>query len=181
MRELTKDRLTSKVKSRFWNLPKKLSFKYGRKYGVNSNTLLSIFAIETFYRPFYFRIVEYCAVIIGCFQCLLLKKPMKNYTIGKCQLGIATILNFYGGSYYQHSQRILIHSAKEAWQILCAISTDRCIEILAYRLQPIADRAKKIYPDKYKSYLRYIGEQFNGRYSYGMLLTEVCHHLENIP
>ena len=177
MKALTKERIVSQTEGKTWPLTKKLCIKFGDVYGINSNVLLSIFTIETFYRPLWMRLGEYCVVFFGCIRCLLLKIPMKNRTIGRCQLGLATILNFYGGTHYQHSHGILISSVSEVRQIFSVLSKERAIEILAYRLQPISHRAICIYPELRENRIRYIGEQFNGRYSYGMLLTEVFHQL----
>lgn len=177
MKALTKERVMSQAKSKSWISIKSLCEEYGNEYGINPNVLLSIFTIETFYRPFWMRMVEYCTVFFGCIRCLLLKIPTKNRTIGRCQLGLATILNFYGSDYYQHSHSILITSISEMRQIFSTISKKRTIEILACRLQPITHRAICIYPDLQENRIRYIGEQFNGRYSYGMLLTEVFRQL----
>lgn len=177
MKVLTKERVALQTESKAWSSLKDLCIKYGNEYWTNPYVLLSVYTIETFYRPFWMRIVEYCAVFFGCARCLLLKRPMKNYTIGKCQLGLATILNFYGGDYYQHSRYILISSVDEIRQIFSVISEDRALEILAYRLQPITHKAACIYPELRENRIRYIGEQFNGRYSYGMLLTEVFNQL----
>lgn len=173
MKTLTKERIVSRVEGKTWDSTKKLCIKFGDEYGTNPNVLLSIFTIETFYRPLCIRMVEYCMVFFGCIRCLLLKKPMKNRTIGKCQLGLATILNFYGSNRYQHSHDIMVSSISEVCQIFSVLSKERTIEILAYRLQPITRRAVCIYPGLRENRIRYIGEQFNGRYSYGMLLTEV--------
>ena len=167
----------SQARSKNWDSIKSLCEESGKEYGINPNVLLSIFTIETFYRPFWMRMAEYCTVFFGCIRCLLLKIPMKNRTIGRCQLGLATILNFYGSDHYQHSHSILITSISEMRQIFSVVSKARTIEILAYRLQPITRRAVCIYPDLQENRIRYIGEQFNGRYSYGMLLTEVFHQL----
>ena len=178
MKVLTKEQVSSRVKSKTWASAKKLCIQFGDEYGTNPNVLLSIFAIETFYRPLWMRLIEYCVVFGGCIRSLLLKIPTKNRTIGRCQLGLATILNFYGSNHYQHSHGILISSIYEMRQIFSVLSKEQSIKILAYRLQPIAHRAVCIYPDLQEKQIRYIGEQFNGRYSYGMLLTEVFHQLE---
>lgn len=177
MKVLTKEQIMLRTKRISWTSTENLCIRYGKQYNTNPSVLLSVFIIETFYRPFWMRAIEYFAVFFGCLQCLLLKLPMKNYTIGKCQLGLATILNFFGHSYYQHSRKILISSVTEMKQIFSVISNRRAIEILAYRLQPITHKASCIYPEKQKSRIRYIGEQFNGRYSYGMLLSEVFYQL----
>lgn len=177
MKALTKERVAAQTERKTWPSTKKLCIEFGSEYGINPNVLLSIFTIETFYRPPWMRLVEYCVIFFGCIRCFLLKKPMKNRTIGRCQLGLATILNFYGGNHYQHSHAILISSVSEMYQIFSVIKKDRAIEILAYRLQPITHRAICIYPDLQENRIRYIGEQFNGRYAYGMLLTEVFHQL----
>lgn len=177
MKILTKKQIALQAESKTWVSVKNLCIKFGSEYGINSDVLLSIFTIETFYRPLWMRVVEYCVVLGSCVRCLLLKIPVKNRTIGRCQLGLATILNFYGGNHYQHSHNISISSFSEVRQIFSVMSKERTIEILAYRLQPITHRAVSIYPDLRENRIRYIGEQFNGRYSYGMLLTEVFRQL----
>ncbi len=177
MKVLTKEQVMLSAKRKSGTSIKKFCVEFGNQYGTNPNVLLSVLIIETFYRPLWMRVIEYCAVFFGCLQCLLLKLPMKNYTIGKCQLGLATILNFYGHSYYQHSRKILISTFSEIKQIFSIIINKRAIEILAYRLQPITHKASCIYPEIQKNRIRYIGEQFNGRYSYGMLLSEVFYQL----
>ena len=178
MKTLTKEKISTIVNRSRMSEPKNLCDKYGKKFGIDSNVLLGIYAIETFYRPFYFRLAEYFLVVTGCFSCLLLKRPLKNFTIGKCQLGLATILNYYGYDYYQHSQYICIKSFAELSKLMSIISTDKCIEVLAYKLKSITDRASRIYPNGNRDSFRYIGEQFNGRYSYGMLFSEVCYQLK---
>lgn len=177
MKELTKEWIALQTKGKTWLSTKNLCIKFGEEHETNPNVLLSIFTIETFYRPLWMRIAEYCMVFFGCIRCLLLRIPMKNRTIGRCQLGLATILNYYGGNYYQHSHDILISSISEMCRIYSVLSKERVIEILAYRLQPISRRAICIYPDVREKRIRYIGEQFNGQYSYGMLLAEVFHQL----
>ena len=180
MKTLTKEKITIIVKRPYMSMPKNLCDKYGSTFGIDSNVLLGIYAIETFYRPFYFRLVEYFLVVVGGFNCLLLKRPLKNFTIGKCQLGLATILNYYGYDYYQHSKYISIKSFVEIGKLMSIISTDKCIEILAYKLKTIVNRGDRIYPNRNRNYFRYIGEQFNGRYSYGMLFSEVYYQLKTV-
>ena len=88
MKLLTKEQIAAQAKSKTWSSVKSLCVKFGTDYGVDRDVLLSIFTIETFYRPLVMQVVEYCVVLLGCMRCLLLKIPTKNRTIGSCQLGL---------------------------------------------------------------------------------------------
>ena len=80
-----------------------------------------IIQIETTYRKKYFRICEYLALTIGIVFNLLLKRPIKNYTIGICQVGISTILSYYGKETYQHLDRIDKLSFCDVYNIIKSI------------------------------------------------------------
>ena len=180
MKVLTEEKTAMILQRKVVNATRATCQKYAEAYGINSHLLISVFVIETYYRPRWQRIIEYFVVFIGCIRCLLFNAPIKNYTIGKCQLGLSTILNFYGSNYYQHARTIIISSFAEMQQLLTSCTTEKSIEILAFRLKPLVIKAKKIYPDNNKSRLRYIGEQYNGRFSYGLLLTTVFEQIKEI-
>lgn len=172
MRSLSKDRimyrLTKKDIERFLKACEPL--ETSRK---NEAVLLSIYIVETHFRKMMYRQGEYIIAFASAIVSVLFKRPMKNYTIGKCQLGIATICNYYGGCYYQHQRYILIRGIKALGNIFSITILENTVKILNYRVLPIIKRAEKIYPDNIELQMYYIGEQFNGRYSYGLLLYEV--------
>ena len=140
---------------------------------VDPDLVVSIYIIESFFRPLYLRFCEYCLVLFAAMYCLVFKHPIRNYTIGCCQVGLSTILSYYGIQTYQHALTVMISNSKDMLRILSVISKRKSIDILVFRLAPIIQRANRIYPNKLESRLNYIGEQFNGRFAYGMLLSWV--------
>jgi len=138
-----------------------------------ANLLVAIFLIETKERPAYMRYGEYILVVFGAFQNTLMRKPVKNYTIGKCQLGLATILNYFGTSLYQHLEHIERFDAKDLGIVIKSVSSKIHFLILAHRVTPIYQRATRIYESDVENVCCYVGEQYNGRYTYGILLSEV--------
>ena len=94
-------------------------------------------------------------------------------------MGLSTILNYYGGDYYQHSKELQISNIRCFSKLLSVISLKTSIKILEYRIEPILQRAQNIYPNSKENQICYIGEQFNGRYSYGLMLNSVYEVLGN--
>lgn len=134
--------------------------------------MLSIYAIESYYRPFAFRIIEYMATIFWGILSVIFKIPMRNYTIGSCQLGIATICNYFGEDYYEHQTKIILSKLRTLIEALSVIPLRNTVKILEKHITPILRRAIRIYPDNIEQQLCYVGEQFNGRYYYGLTLCE---------
>lgn len=140
--------------------------------------MTSIFTIESYFRPFLFRLAEYGIVLITGTVSAVFGSSMRNYTIGPCQLGLATICNYYGAQYYQHQPRIKLKNIKCLFQLLSVAFLSSSAKILYYRIFPLFCRAQKIYPDDKERQMYYIGEQYNGRFSYGLMLYEVSRGLE---
>lgn len=138
-----------------------------------SHILVSIYAIESFYRPLPFRIVEYWATACTGMLSIILGCSMKNYTIGKCQLGLATICNFYGAEYYQHQPRIQMKTIKTLRNAFSVIFLKNSVAVLSSHITPMLRRAQNIYPNNVEQQICYIGEQYNGEYSYGLMLYEI--------
>lgn len=144
-----------------------------------SKIFASIYAIESFYRPVPFRMAEYAVVLgVGAIS-IALKRTIRNYTIGVCQLGLSTIFNYYGGDYYQYATELRLSNMRCLSKLLSVISLKTSIKVLAYRIDPMLQRAQSIYPNNRENQLCYIGEQFNGRYSYGLMLNSVYEILDN--
>ena len=140
--------------------------------------IMSIYAIEHFYRYWGFRMVEYFAGVWSGVLSIVFKRPMRNYTIGVCQLGLSTIRNYYGASYYQHSMNLQLNCFQDLREILSVMTIKNSVRILTYRIAPFLEQAQHIYPHSRENQLCYIGEQFNGRYSYGLMLNEVYEILD---
>ena len=144
-----------------------------------SKIFASIYAIESFYRPILFRVAEYAVVLGVGTVSIVLNRTIKNYTIGVCQLGLSTIFNYYGENYYQHAKELRLNNMRSLSELLSVISLKTSIKILEYRVEPMLQRAQNIYPESKENQLCYIGEQFNGRYSYGLMLNSVYEVLDN--
>jgi len=141
--------------------------------------LVSIYLIETKCRPLFIRLGEYSLLIISIALNLIIKRPVKNYTIGTCQLGVACIINFYGEHLYHHIEYIPKIDFYKAYKIFKSTLCEEHFEVLVYRIKPILERAVRIYPSyKTENILCYVGEQFNGRYAYGIMLSEIVYSLD---
>ena len=173
MRKINKNVIIKRKRTHKWHKIEKICVRTYGNSQVDYRILLSIYMIESFFRPLPIRIVEYVFAFCGSLRCLLTSKQVKNYTIGPCQIGLATILNYYGIVNYRHKKKIRIDSVKQIWLVFSAISTKVSLRILENSLTPICKRAKEIFSEDVDNQLYYIGEQYNGRYSYGLMLSEV--------
>lgn len=154
-----------------------LCLKVTGQNSQHAKIILCILLIETSYRKLWFRIGEYIFTLVRGGISIFFGKELKNYTIGKCQLGLVDILNYYGDCKYRHSPNVKISSWKQLEHLLSVIFLQRSLQILYHELTPMLATAKKMYHmDIYKS-LVYIGCQFNGRYAYGQLLCNVYRHV----
>lgn len=143
--------------------------------------LVALFLIETTYRPWHYRVIEYVALFLLLWCNKILRKPIKNLTIGKCQIGLTTILNYYGCSKYMHLDYLDKLSIKEMLLILKAIKPDEYYKIFANKIRPLFYRAERIYGSKdERNISQYIGNQFNGQYIYGLLLAAVIYEMKDI-
>lgn len=179
MKNLTLDKVSSRIKARRWAKLREICQRHEFPC-FDVDLLMAIYVIESFFRPFPIRIVEYIAVFLSAAGCLICGSTIKNYTIGIFQLGLSTILNFYGGNYYQHAKNIRIFTFQEMKNLFSVISSDKAISILFYRLNPIISKAQKIYPNSAQRQLRYIGEQYNGHYAYGLLFADVYKQIKKV-
>ncbi|MBE7031948.1 MAG: hypothetical protein E7401_03180 [Ruminococcaceae bacterium] len=138
-------------------------------YEIPYKICSGIIQIETTYRKRYFRICEYVVLMISIVLNLLLKRPIKNYTIGICQVGISTILSYYGKNTYQHLEKINRLSFCDAYNIMKAIYYKNNILVFCYRISCICGKS---YFEKYSEsqQAQIVGEEYNGKYLYGLRL-----------
>ena len=142
------------------------------------NLLLGIYLIETKYRPLYYRIGEYSIALLGCLLNITIKKPVKNYTIGYCQVGLSSILNYYGRKTYRHVRYIENLTFSDLINIIKSIYYKNNFKICLDVTYSIYEKTIKI-GDDYNIQIRQIGKQFNGKYSYGFMLELVVCWLDN--
>lgn len=141
--------------------------------GFPTNLLVGIYLIESGARPLMVRTVEYLCVLAGVVGQILFHKPVKSYTIGKYQLGLPEILNYIGVKTYLHSPYVTI-PIRKILPFLKALRAKEQVEILVGEIMRLHKKAANIYgEDNVDKICIFIGEQYNGRYSYGLLLGSV--------
>ncbi|MBQ2931879.1 MAG: hypothetical protein IJE62_03410 [Clostridia bacterium] len=108
-------------------------------------------------------------MMIGIGLNLLFKRPLKNYTIGICQVGISTILSYYGKKTYQHLEKIDRLSLGDVCNIIKGIYYKNNILVFCYRISYICGKS---YFGEYteSQQAQIVGEEYNGKYLYGLRL-----------
>lgn len=173
MRKKNKNRRVYNKKRVKWREKNILYLQHlSTQYYMPKNLLVGIYLIETSFRPWYFRIGEYIFVILGCLFNIVFGAPLKNYTIGKCQIGISSILKNSGKNVYKHVRYIRRIDKEDFLNILKAMHYKRNFRICAEMVNDFYERSLHT-ANNYNSQLRHIGEEFNGRYSYGLLLDDI--------
>lgn len=139
--------------------------------------MISILLIETYYRYFAIRIVEYIVVFISSILNLILNVPIKNYTVGIFQVGISYALNYDGFKMYEHVKYIKSINFRMLISILSSFYYKRNIHISFYRILGYYKKINLLLDDRLIS--RRIGEMYNGSYEYGILVQNIEHELKN--
>ena len=148
-----------------------------RKNGFPANLLVGIYLIESGARPLPARAVEYLCVLVGIVGQILFHKPVKSYTIGKYQLGLPEMLNYIGVNTYAHSPFVSIPIRKIP-ALLKSLQKSEQVKIFAGEVLRFYKKAINIYGEQdVDKICIYIGEQYNGRYSYGLLLGSIVSEL----
>ncbi|MBC7764993.1 MAG: hypothetical protein H7Y41_00790 [Hyphomonadaceae bacterium] len=130
---------------------------------------IGIYIMETFYRPIYIRIVEYLLLVIGIFLNVIFKIPLRNITIGKLQIGLGTILSYYGNvKIGMHDRYIYSLSINQIMFIFKAISWKYQLEILYwwYKIHGLNETPGKI------------GYLYNGEIIYGIMLQRLVNIID---
>lgn len=173
--------VNKKVQTEKWQRIKSVLNKVETQVGLLQNTLCAIYLIETTARPLHARLVEYLMTTCRMLLCFLIKLPLPSYTIGRFQIGLPYILKYAGRDVYEHVDRIREIELRDIVTVWKAIRWEMQVKLAVYRLIPITRRAKKIYhvgecENDYRAYV-YIGEQYNGQYSYGLFMQEIADYL----
>ena len=138
--------------------------------------LISILLIETYYRNLVFRIIEYLFVL--GISSILLNIPIKNYTIGVCQIGLSYILKYHGFEMYEHVRFIKVLDFSMLKSILSSINYKKNIEVSLWRTMNYYQKLM-IFSDE-RLIARRIGEKYNGTYEYGLLVEKINNELSNL-
>lgn len=154
-----------------------------RKYATGNvhldNIILSIILIETHFRPWYARLVEYILTFGEGIYSVLFHRPMKNFTIGISQIGIAHLLNSYGYNYYPHARSIVLVKFNQLLLIFHVILTKDVINQTISHVSPLLIQVQTVFPDDLSQQLVWLGELYNGRYAYGLLLEDVFNRISS--
>lgn len=137
--------------------------------------IIGILLIETYYRNKFVRIIEYVVTVFNCITNLAFNIPLKNYTVGKFQIGLTYILNYSNRSFFEHLIHINHINLKDLGVILEAFTFEKNYEVTLCRV-------RKIYIDfrylNVENLYRRIGEKYNGEYEYGILLEIITNKLK---
>lgn len=152
--------------------------RLAQDHKLPKNLLAGIYLIETYFRPMTIRYAEYVMTVFGMIRNKISKSPFKNYTIGRCQLGVAYILKYYDKYTYKHVKKIYSLTIRDFGNIIRSMHYKENFKICAVMIEDIYKRALRT-TDDFNLQLRIIGQAFNGRYSYGLLLEEVVNFLNN--
>lgn len=141
--------------------------------------LLGIYTLETYYRPLPCRLAEYGLLLWEGLLAPFRGRQVKNYTIGPCQIGLSTLLRYRNYDVPLHGPTVPLPSFREFLLLFRAAGTAYSAELLAYRLQDAMRQAKERYPERMNLQCRLIGQEFAGRYSYGLMLERAYGYIRD--
>ncbi|KUO49802.1 MAG: hypothetical protein APF76_00735 [Desulfitibacter sp. BRH_c19] len=142
-----------------------------KEYDLPSEVLYGIYLIEITYRPTYYRIGEYIVVVFRLILSVLFKVPIKNYTIGKCQIGLGTIISYYGYTNANvYSKEIYNVTLEQAIIIIKCFMWDYNSRVFAWRLRVLFVHYNT---NDFRSLVRNIGHAYNGKLVYGLVLEKL--------
>lgn len=144
------------------------------KYDVPYEIILGIYLIETYFRRYWFRLIEYAYLILSLVLFLTVSRKIPNLTIGRFQLGIGTYLSSRGFYEFTHSKIINTNNKSIVAIVFQSLFWDNHINFSAIHIANIYKETKDL---DYKRSLRYTGSKYNGNFSYGLLLEEICINL----
>lgn len=148
---------------------------YSEKYNVPFYVLLGIFIIESTNRTLLFRFIEYIVATICGLLSLLLKKPIKNYTVGVCQVGIGNILYLNSNRDNRYDGSLSIKNYNEFKIVIMAFKKNNNIMIAAMLIKEFLNESKDLNSDRQ---IRYVGQKYNGKIEYGIFLSKLVQALE---
>ncbi|QOR35999.1 hypothetical protein IMX26_04065 [Clostridium sp. 'deep sea'] len=142
-------------------------------YNIDPSILMSLYIIETYYRPFYARIFEYIILFLEWIFCNILNKPIRNYTIGPFQLGISKIL-FFGNikKCDIHISSIDSLSLFQVFKIYKYCILENNLDLCCKNISIIQHNNKRKWSNSISNVGR-IGQIYNGKISYGILLMKL--------
>ena len=147
-------------------------------YSFPPKLLLGIYILETTYRKRHHRIAENSLTVLSIMLHLLFRRKIRNFTIGCCQVGLTTLLSMSGNLRYRHAKHIGELSFKDISTILDGMSFKGSVAACAKWLENAF--MKELYRNtsgKENILVRHLGQEYNGRYTYGLLLEDIFYLL----
>jgi len=136
-----------------------------------------IYLIENYYRNTFLRVCEYIFLVLNFLLNKVFGITIKNLTVGHFQLGITSILTYYGyQSFDIHAKWIKAISFKQLICILKGIKWKNNLEICVWKIEPLFYQLllKNSHIDSLSGN---IGEYYNGKMSYGFLLQRLVYEI----
>lgn len=147
-------------------------FDQCKKYDVPKDICYGIYFLETTYRNIAFRICENVVVILRIILNWIFRVPIKNYTIGCCQMGLSSILYFAGTDMYEHIDYIKRISIQQAVAIIKAMGYRHSIELMCKKVHNYYKNYSYLNKNDIMLSAVKIGELYNGKLIYGLQLQE---------
>jgi len=152
--------------------------KNAEKYKVPFNLLFGIYIMETTFRRGFFRLAENSATILGILKNICFGSPVKNYTIGRCQVGLTSILIFYGyDNYNPHSLYVQGFNFYMLMLVFKSMFYKTNIEVFSKKVALYYNHIVNLSPD---NAIILTGEFYNGKFSYGLALERIVNDLNFI-
>ncbi|GEM_PF-3200366 len=167
------DRISKKLVMRFYKDKDsdryKLIYEISKSYGIDPLIIISIFLIETHYRPVYLRILEYFVFALSFVRNLMFKHKINNYTLGVFQIGLTITMSFGGICTHKiHDRSINQLSIKEFIKLIRLYSFNNSLRILCHYIQYLLHSIEKEWGES-KTNIGRLGELYNGDMIYGLL------------
>ena len=144
---------------------------------IDRSVIIAIYLIENHFRPFYIRTVEYSLLIHAFIANRVVARPIKNYTVGRFQIGLTSILRHGGYAGYKvHDRTITKLSLSELLYILSRCSFYNNLVVCCQIVRDFTDKIELEWGTSQYNAGR-IGEKYNGKKSYGFLLLEIAKRL----
>ena len=152
-----------------------LNFKCD-EYNIPKKVCQGIYVIESTYRNVFFRMIENIATILGIIFNYIFKIPLRNYTIGCCQVGISSILYLSGFYSYEHITHIKKLTLAEIVVILKSMHYKNNMDLLCKKILFYYEKYVYLHNMNELQAAIIIGQLYNGNYIYGLKLQEIVQH-----
>jgi len=141
------------------------------KYGVPVEIVKGIYSIEVSYRPFWFRWIEYIALIgYSILFIISFSNRIPNLTIGRFQIGLSIIQNYFNNELPVHKVKAISPPKKELLKILSYCIGHRNNIIAIWWISKLYSETSSLSPSRAHMY---VGTRYNGSLDYGFLLTKI--------